>query len=103
MRRRMEVEERRVRERLPAIVVGIDEDASLPVFAPLDAILLAQRLKAVGRGPADEPGCLPVGILVEAARAGRSYALRQIASLVPSRQLHFRHEPALESPVERLE
>jgi hypothetical protein len=65
--RAVEVEERRVRERLPALVVGIDQDACFPVFAPLDAILLAQRLKSVRRGSTNEPGRLPVGILVEAA------------------------------------
>ena len=95
MHRGVEVVERRIRERLPALVGPHELDPPLPELVPGTGVLRAQRLPAHLAGRGDESRRLAIGRSMHRARHHRRDLPQQVASVATSPQRVRRRQRSL--------
>ena len=100
--RPVEVEEGRIGQALPKIVVGIDDDAPFPQLLPFVTVLLADPVEALGSRLAGQSGRLAVRVMVEDARHDRRDLTQAVGAVRPSPAPVLRREAAFDAPIEHL-
>src|SRR5689334_1058649 len=99
MDRCVEVEERRVRQRLPSFVGRIDEDPPFPELAPFDLVLSPDLVEAIVSSTRCEPNGFPIRIVMEDIRHEAADLPQPVRATGLCAEAIVRGECALESPV----